>query len=94
MVAEVRWVAVVVRPLSTEAVVMVLLAGLVSGAVARFEADMEGVVEEEARSLHHRCMTACHCYSKRVAEACWCLWVRRMVVVVVVVVECLHSRAR
>jgi hypothetical protein len=36
-----------------EAVVMVSLAGLISGAVARFEADAEGVVEEEAQSPRH-----------------------------------------
>ena len=80
--------------MSTEAVVMVSLAGLVLGAVARFEVDVEGVVEEEARSLHHRCMTACRCYNKRIAEACWCLLVWRTVVVVVVMVECLCSWAR
>jgi hypothetical protein len=83
----------VVVVVSTEAVVMVLLVGLVLGAVARFEVDAEGVVEEEAQSPCHQCMTARRHYNKRVAEACWCLQVQRTVVVVVVVVECLRSQA-
>jgi hypothetical protein len=69
VVAE-GWVAVVVRLLSAEVVVMVLLAGLILGAVMGLKAGVEKVVVEEVRSPHCQCMTAHHRYNKHVTETC------------------------
>ena len=66
--AVIGWAVVAAGPLSTGAVVMVSVAGLVS--VVVYEAGAEEPVVEEARSPRRRCMTARCRYRKRVAETC------------------------